>query len=119
MASFAPITSGALYSQRGRLRARHELLAGQETIPRSRIPRDAPDRRRSRLAHDGKLLACLRGRSRHTTRQRRPRHRFSELSIRAEEQNRTADTVMFSHVLYQLSYLGTAGPQITRTNFKE
>ena len=27
----------------------------------------------------------------------------------AEGQNRTADTVIFSHVLYQLSYLGTAG----------
>jgi hypothetical protein len=25
----------------------------------------------------------------------------------AEGQNRTADTVIFSHVLYQLSYLGT------------
>ena len=29
----------------------------------------------------------------------------------AEGQNRTADTVIFSHVLYQLSYLGTAGMQ--------
>jgi hypothetical protein len=27
----------------------------------------------------------------------------------AEGQNRTADTVIFSHVLYQLSYLGTPG----------
>ena len=27
----------------------------------------------------------------------------------AEGQNRTADTVIFSHVLYQLSYLGTRG----------
>src|SRR5262245_5041792 len=27
----------------------------------------------------------------------------------AEGQNRTADTVIFSHVLYQLSYLGTSG----------
>ena len=27
----------------------------------------------------------------------------------AEGQNRTADTVIFSHVLYQLSYLGTGG----------
>jgi hypothetical protein len=27
----------------------------------------------------------------------------------AEGQNRTADTVIFSHVLYQLSYLGTDG----------
>ena len=27
----------------------------------------------------------------------------------AEGQNRTGDTVMFSHVLYQLSYLGTVG----------
>jgi hypothetical protein len=27
----------------------------------------------------------------------------------AEGQNRTADTVIFSHVLYQLSYLGTVG----------
>ena len=27
----------------------------------------------------------------------------------AEGQNRTGDTVIFSHVLYQLSYLGTAG----------
>ena len=26
----------------------------------------------------------------------------------AEEQNRTADTAVFSRVLYQLSYLGTA-----------
>ena len=29
-------------------------------------------------------------------------------------QNRTADTVIFSHVLYQLSYLGTAGEQGSR-----
>jgi hypothetical protein len=29
----------------------------------------------------------------------------------AEGQNRTADTVIFSHVLYQLSYLGTVGTQ--------
>src|SRR4030095_5591018 len=27
----------------------------------------------------------------------------------AEGQNRTGDTVIFSHVLYQLSYLGTVG----------
>ena len=34
----------------------------------------------------------------------------------AEGQNRTADTVIFSHVLYQLSYLGTAGrPNALRT----
>ena len=26
----------------------------------------------------------------------------------AEGQNRTADTIIFSHVLYQLSYLGTS-----------
>jgi hypothetical protein len=37
----------------------------------------------------------------------------------AEGQNRTADTVIFSHVLYQLSYLGTeeragANQNITR-----
>jgi hypothetical protein len=31
------------------------------------------------------------------------------ISIGAEGQNRTADTVIFSHVLYQLSYLGTEG----------
>ena len=31
--------------------------------------------------------------------------------IGAEGQNRTGDTVIFSHVLYQLSYLGTVGPQ--------
>ena len=29
--------------------------------------------------------------------------------VGAEGQNRTADTVIFSHVLYQLSYLGTRG----------
>ena len=34
--------------------------------------------------------------------------------IGAEGQNRTADTVIFSHVLYQLSYLGTAGEQGSR-----
>lgn len=28
------------------------------------------------------------------------------MNICAEAQNRTADTVIFSHVLYQLSYLG-------------
>ena len=32
----------------------------------------------------------------------------------AEGQNRTADTVIFSHVLYQLSYLGTAGRHVRR-----
>ena len=30
----------------------------------------------------------------------------------AEEQNRTADTMIFSHVLYQLSYLGSLTPRI-------
>ena len=34
-----------------------------------------------------------------------------KILIGAEGQNRTADTVIFSHVLYQLSYLGTAGSQ--------
>jgi hypothetical protein len=29
-----------------------------------------------------------------------------ELEVGAEGRNRTADTVIFSHVLYQLSYLG-------------
>jgi hypothetical protein len=31
------------------------------------------------------------------------------LEIGAEGQNRTADTMIFSHVLYQLSYLGARG----------
>jgi hypothetical protein len=30
----------------------------------------------------------------------------------AEGRDRTGDTVIFSHVLYQLSYLGTAGNSI-------
>jgi len=36
----------------------------------------------------------------------------------AEGQNRTADTVIFSHVLYQLSYLGTVGTRLSRTDRK-
>ncbi len=32
----------------------------------------------------------------------------------AEAQSRTGDTVIFSHVLYQLSYLGTGGPRARR-----
>ena len=28
-------------------------------------------------------------------------------SVGAQDRNRTSDTVIFSHVLYQLSYLGT------------
>ena len=34
----------------------------------------------------------------------------------AEGQNRTADTVIFSHVLYQLSYLGTQGSRRAKPN---
>ena len=34
----------------------------------------------------------------------------------AEGQNRTADTMIFSHVLYQLSYLGTMGAKTRKTN---
>ena len=30
--------------------------------------------------------------------------------VGAESQNRTGDTVIFSHVLYQLSYLGASRP---------
>ena len=33
---------------------------------------------------------------------------FYIISCGAEGQNRTADTMIFSHVLYQLSYLGTS-----------
>ena len=29
----------------------------------------------------------------------------------AQDRNRTSDTVIFSHVLYQLSYLGTRGTE--------
>jgi hypothetical protein len=38
------------------------------------------------------------------------------LSAGAEGQNRTADTMIFSHVLYQLSYLGTCGGRAGKTN---
>ena len=49
------------------------------------------------------------------TRAQRANHRPSSKLLMekilngAEGQNRTADTVIFSHVLYQLSYLGTVG----------
>ena len=32
----------------------------------------------------------------------------------AQGQNRTADTVIFSHLLYQLSYLGAVGSAVRR-----
>ncbi len=37
------------------------------------------------------------------------KHGVSSLKIGAEGQTRTADTCIFSAVLYQLSYLGTEG----------
>ena len=46
------------------------------------------------------------------------RHASKLLNVKilsgAEGQNRTGDTVIFSHVLYQLSYLGTGGHQVER-----
>ena len=34
-----------------------------------------------------------------------------EIGIGAQGRNRTTDTVIFSHVLYQLSYLGAGKPR--------
>ena len=34
----------------------------------------------------------------------------------AQGRNRTTDTVIFSHVLYQLSYLGTGDGQVARSS---
>ncbi len=38
-------------------------------------------------------------------------------TLGAEAQNRTADTTVFSRVLYQLSYLGALGPILTELAF--
>ncbi len=37
----------------------------------------------------------------------------------AEGQNRTADTMIFSHVLYRLSYLGTSGKTAQRVGLPQ
>jgi hypothetical protein len=50
-----------------------------------------PDERAEAVVDQGSLLAG------------------KNLEVGAEGRNRTADTVIFSHVLYQLSYLGDTG----------
>ena len=59
----------------------------------------AEDGTRTRDPHLGKVMLYQ------LSHFRSPTHRTS--CGGAESQNRTGDTVIFSHVLYQLSYLGT------------